>query len=498
MVNNLLRKAKLNALASYVSFIVNSFLTFFVSPFLVKYLGSTSFGIWKAVQKVLTFATVADGRATQALKWVIANKESKDNILEKQQSVGSAIRIWFYFLPLVLTIVSVLIWKLPNLINDIDAELYPKIQLLGFILGINLLINPLLGIPDAILVGTNNGYKSTIIKTTGIIISNALMILSSYFGYGIIGLGVVVLTVTLLNCIFIFYITKRSVDWLGVKKPSKEQVKSFFGFSFWVLIWSFVAKLILSTEVLLISSLINPNEVSNYVFTAYIVQFCVSISLLTGTSITPGLGKLIGAKDEIKASMVTKNIREIILFITAFFGCLILLINKSFVTLWMGDEYFLGSTVNLLIVLIMIQLVMFRIEGQIQDLSLKIKNKVIVGAISALLSIFLGVYFYKQMNGRIEGLFMGVLIGRILLNVMFKTMVNKMMNIKTNFKSFIYLIILITSCYFLGEELPVFDSWILLILFSLVLTFVLMLSCYFLFLSNESKTRILQVIKSKL
>ena len=497
MKNRLLKSAKLNAMASYFSFIVTSLLTFFVSPFLVKYLGSTTFGIWKSVQKILTFATVADGRATQALKWVIANNESKDNDLEKQQSVGSAIRVWTYFLPIVLFVISILIWKLPSLINGVDSELYPKIQLLGFILGLNLLINPLIGIPDAILVGTNNGYKSTMIKTIGIIISNVFMLLSSYLGYGIVGLGVVVLCVTFLNSIFIFYICKRSVSWFGVKTPSKEQVKSFFGFSFWILIWSFIEKLILATEILLISSLIHPKEVSNYVFTAYIVQFCVSVSLLSGSAITPGLGKLIGSKELIKSRKITKSIREIILFIATFFGGLILILNKNFVKLWMGEEYFLGSIPNLIIVLIMIQLVMFRIEGQIQDLSLKIKNKVLVGGIGAVTSILVGILFYNLMESRIEGLFVGVLIGRILINISFKTMVNKMMNIKTDYKSFGYLVVILTLCYFLGEEIPDFQSWFTFIPFLVILSSLLIIICYFLFLSKESKGKVFMIIKSK-
>jgi len=497
MNNSLLKSTKLNALASYSSFIVNSALTFFVSPFLVQYLGSTTFGIWKSVQKVLSFATVADGRATQALKWVIANKESEDNVLKKKQAVGSALKVWTYFLPIVLFIISILIWKLPSLINGVDSELYPKIQLLGFILGLNLLINPLIGIPDAILVGTNNGYKSTMIKTVGIIVSNFCMILSSYLGYGLVGLGVVVLCVTFLNSIFIFYICKKSIRWLGIKKPSKAQVKSFFGFSFWVLIWSFVAKLILSTEILLISSLIHPKEVSNYVFTAYIVQFCVSVSLLSGSAITPGLGKLIGAKELIKSRRITESIREIILFITIFFGGLILILNKNFVKLWMGEEYFLGSIPNLIIVLIMIQLVMFRIEGQIQDLSLKIKNKVLVGGIGAVTSILLGILFYNLMDSRIEGLFIGVLIGRILLNIAFKRMVNKMMNIKNDYKSFVYLGVIITLGYFLGKKIPDFHSWLSFIPFLLILSLVLIVVCYFLFLSNESKDKIFMIIKSK-
>ena len=77
-------------------------------------------------------------------------------------------------MPIVFFVIYILISKLPFLINNVDSELYPKIQTVGIILGINLLINPLWGIPDALLTGTNQGYLSTWIKTIGLIISNFL------------------------------------------------------------------------------------------------------------------------------------------------------------------------------------------------------------------------------------------------------------------------------------------------------------------------------------
>ena len=184
----------------------------------MSFLGNYSFGVWKSIQKILTFATVADGRATQALKWVIANDESKGDIIVKQQAVGSSLKIWLYFLPLILLIISLLVWNLPNLINNLDSSLYKSVYLVGFILGANMLINPLLAIPDAILVGTNNGYKSTSIQITGVVFSNFLMVLVAYLGYGIIGLASVMLLITLMNAVFIFYVCKKKHYLVGYSK----------------------------------------------------------------------------------------------------------------------------------------------------------------------------------------------------------------------------------------------------------------------------------------
>lgn len=495
MASNLLHKAKLNALVSYLNFAISSILVFLLSPYLLTFLGSYSFGVWKSIQKILTFATVADGRATQALKWVIANVEGKDDFIVKQQAVGSSLKVWVYFLPFTLFIISLLVWNLPNLINSLDSSMYEAVYLVGFILGVNMLINPLLAIPDAILIGTNNGYKSASIQIIGVVFSNSLMVFVAYLGYGIVGLASVIILITIMNAIFIYFICKKNIHWLGIQKPSKEQVNEFFSFSFWVFLWSFVQKLILSTEILLIGFLITPEAVSNYVFTTYIVQLAISISLISGSAITPGLGKVIGTKEFDKAREITKGLRDVIMFIAAFFGGVILLLNKNFVSLWMGEGYFMGEYSNLLIVLIMVHLVMFRIEGQIQDLSLKIKNKVIYGGIFAALSFVLALGCFELLGERIEGVFLGILIGRILLVFVFQKLVNKMLVLKANKKIILYAYLV--ALFFISKIFIYNESWFSFFVCLFITSSLLFAICFLVFFSKKNKNILIKQIFSK-
>ena len=174
--------------------------------------------------------------------------------------------------------------------------MYATVYAVGLILGANFLIYPLLAIPDAVLVGTNNGYKSISVQTISMVLSNCAMVLVSYLGFGIIGLACVVVFITIINGGFIF-ISAKNISWLGIESPSKNQVKKFFGFSFWVLCWSFVQKLILATEIILIGYLMNPTTVTHYIFTAYIMQLAISAGIRSGSAITPALGRIIGSND---------------------------------------------------------------------------------------------------------------------------------------------------------------------------------------------------------
>jgi O-antigen/teichoic acid export membrane protein len=493
--SNMLKKIKLNALSGYLNFAVTSCLVFFISPLLIKFLGDSIFGIWKSIQKILTFASIADGKSTQALKWVVANDESQSNIKVKQQAVGSALRIWFYFLPFVILIVIILVYKLPSLINDLDPSLYSVLYQAGFILGANILLNPLLKIPDAILVGTNNGYKSNFIQIFGAIVSNLLMLLSSSLGYGLIGLSFVVLIVTLFNALFIFWICKKSISWLGIQKPTKIQVNEFFQFSFWVFLWSFVMKLILASEILLIGYLISSEMVTNYVFSAYLIQLAVSFGLLTGSAITPSLGNLIGANEMKKSKVIVVALRDFINLIALFFGSIVILINKDFVGLWMGESYYLGHYANLLIVFTMVFLVLARIEGQIQDLTLNIKNKVITGLLVSAISVafgFFGFYFLEN----IEGIFLGILIGRILMYISFNYMVNQFTKLKPNYFKCFCVILILTMLSQIVEFIPTVNSWFSL-MFKLITISFIILPIYFLILLSKSSKNTVKIYLKK-
>lgn len=493
---NVFKKIKLNALSGYLNFAITSCLVFFISPFLIKYLGDSVFGLWKNIQKILTFASIADGKSTQALKWIVANDESNINFKVKQQAIGSALRIWFYFLPFVLIIIILLVYTLPTLIKGVDTSLHSVLYQTGFILGANILLNPLLKIPDAILVGTNNGYKSNFIQIFGSIISNLLMLLSSSLGYGLIGLSFTVLIVTILNALLIFWICKKNVLWLGIQKPSKNQVKDFFKFSFWVFLWSFVMKLILASEVILIGFLISSEMVTNYVFSAYLIQLVISIALLTGSSITPVLGNLIGSNKTKSSKAIVVTLREIINLMVLYFGSIVILINKDFVSLWMGESYYLGTYSNILIVFTMTFLILARIEGQIQDLSLNIRKKVISGILFSALSFafaFFGFYLFENL----EGIFLGLLIGRIMMYFSFSHMVNRFIQLKLNYFKIFYSILFMTILFYVGEIIPIVDSWVLLILKLIVVSLIFIPIFLKTILSKSSKNRIKFYLKNQ-
>ena len=90
----LTQKASLNALAGSLDYIAGMVVSFVITPVLLGGLGSSVFGLWQALQRFTGAISVADGRSSQVLKWVIANHQDSADDAQKRRDIGAALWAW--------------------------------------------------------------------------------------------------------------------------------------------------------------------------------------------------------------------------------------------------------------------------------------------------------------------------------------------------------------------------------------------------------------------
>ncbi|GIW50660.1 MAG: hypothetical protein KatS3mg081_0015 [Gemmatimonadales bacterium] len=101
-------------------------------------------------------------------------------------------------------------------------------------------------------------------------------------------------------------------------------------------------------------------------------------------------------------------------------GAVVLLWNRSFVTLWVGDEHYAGMWVNLFLVLMAVQLLLIRNDTYLIDLTLNVRRKVILGFVSFLISSSIAVVLAPFLG--VMGLCLGILLGRLVLTLAYPTL----------------------------------------------------------------------------
>ncbi len=497
----LVKQGGLNAKSGLILFLINTITAFILNPILVTYFGAYYFGIWKSIDKFLGFAGIADGKGAQALKWTIANHESKEDESKKQRFVGASLIVWFIFLPILMTIIGAIAYFSPTLIANVHPEDKGLVLIIIILLGINLIIMPLFSISESVLIGTNQGYFVNYIRMTWLILAFVITYVVVFLEFGLKELAMSIVLITVLRGISFLITAKKEVPWFGALKPTRVELKSFFKFSSWTLVWSFIARFLLGSEVIFLSILINPTAVSQYTFTSYLVITGISVAAIVSSSFNPVIGRLFGNKEYESCQHIVANLREFILAFSVFIGTVVLLLNQSFVSLWAGETLFLGSWNNLFIVLLMIELLLVRNEAFIIDISLNIKVKVLLGLGSVVLSSLFAVVGYYIIDNSISMIFMGVFLGRVPLLFFFPMMVNRMMKNKQKFgfswKLFGYAFIILASSYLIGTEQS-FSSWWTLMFLGALETILVMGFVYTLLLSSENQAFIREKFLSRI
>lgn len=410
-----------NVLTYYLNFVVVAVVGFVVNPILLGALGPVVFGVWKSLQRYLDFASVADGRASQALKWIVASRTNLSET-EKQRDVGAAIAVWLRWLPAAALVGAGVTIAAPLLIKGIPSDAQSATYMAAAILAANTVLAGLLYVPDSVLVGVNKGYRSMLITTAVVIGSNIAMVFAAFEGWPFWALAVIVLSAAVVNGALTLLVVRKVVPWWGISRPTASDIKRVFGYSAWTLGSMLVDKLLLASELIVISVMVGAVAVTQYTFTSYVMQFVLSIALVTASGFMPILGSKLGAAQHHAAAEQAKTVRHLVIGVVVV-GCgAVLAFNGTFVGLWVGKEQYLGTTVNMLLVICGLQQALIRMDGQILDVTMRIAPKVVVGLLASAGGIVAGCIGFALTKSMVTAL-TAVILFRLASNVAYPAFV---------------------------------------------------------------------------
>jgi O-antigen/teichoic acid export membrane protein len=417
----LTRSASLNIVASLLDYVAKLVVGFFVTPILVAGLGRALFGVWEILGRLVGYMSATDGRPTEALRLTIANQQAIDDPASKRRYIASALGVWLLFLPILLTAGIVLVWLAPT-IGKVPAESYASIRLTAGLLVVNFILANLAALPESVLRGTNLGYKRMGLQAGLSVVGGVFTAGAIYAGSGLVGVAGAQVALTLVTGILFWFVVKKFVPWFGMARPTRADLRSLLGLSIWNTTGSLIAKVQLASDVIILGVIASASMVSTYVLTGYAAQAVTGITTLVLGAVTPGLAGLIGGREYEKTSALRNEMMAINWLLVTAIGSIILLWNRSFLHLWVGEQYYAGSWANLLIVLVMAQTTFIRTDAYLIDATLKLRDRVLVSGVAALLSIAFSIILTPSLG--IVGLCIGLLVGRLVQTISYPFILN--------------------------------------------------------------------------
>jgi O-antigen/teichoic acid export membrane protein len=427
-VRTLTGRASLNAIAGLIDYLAQIVVGLVVTPFLVRGLGSFTYGVWQVLQRLLGHAAVTTGRPGEALKWVIAHEQSSDDYAEKRRQVGSAIVVWFLFLPVLLSLGGLFSWFIPLWLHVPDSSV-GSVRLASWLVVLTFVVISLAYLPQSVLAGENLGYKRIGLSAAVVVLGGGLTIAALALHTGIVGVAVAGLLTTFVTGAVYLYIVRSQVGWFGVARPRRSAVRRFLGLSGWFMLWNLVMQLMQGADVIVLGLAGSATLAAGYALTRYVPDAVTSVAAAVIFAVMPGLGGLIGAGERERAVGIRNEMMTITWLVTAAAGATILVWERCFLKLWVGPRYYPGMSTMLLIVIMVLQFAVIRTDSNIIDLTLVLRDKVLLGLLSACASVGLAVGAFVWLGAGIAGVVAGFIAGRMILTVAYPLLIGRLLEI---------------------------------------------------------------------
>jgi O-antigen/teichoic acid export membrane protein len=491
--DTLTQRASLNMLAAALDYAARVLVGFALNPILVSRLGDVMYGVYQVLGRLIGVATPAGGRPSQALKWTIAHAQYSTDYEAKRRQVGSALVVWLLFLPPLVVAGGVLGWFAPVWL-DVPASLTWTVRVAALVLVVDLILTGLATIPWSVLQGENLGYKRLGLSALVVIGGGALTAVLIVLGAGLIGVAAATLVTTIVSGAFFWWVVRASVPWFGIARPSLRAAAGFTRLSGWFLSWSLVMQLMRASDVIVLGIAGSTTLVTAYVLTRYVPETIFGGVAILVSSIMPGVGGLVGARDLERVTSVRSESMAATWLIATAVGSTFLVWGESFVGLWVGESYYAGETATVLIVLMVLQLGLIRNDAGIIDLTLELRAKVLLGFLSAGTSIAVAALLITGWDLGITGLVLGFIAGRSILSVGYPWLVGQLLAVP-RFRQVRAIVrpALVTTGLFAGAMTVAryveAESWSVLLLFAALTIPVASLASFYGGLSREQRRR---------
>lgn len=407
-------RAWLTAATSLLQDGAGLFVGLVVTPIVLRGLGAELYGGWLIVVQMVGYLALTDLSPMSVLKLTLATEQHLDDVATKRRQIGAALVGAALALPLYVVGGAGLIWAAPWLIH-VNPEHVGGIRWALALLVLNLCLGNFMSVPRVVLRGMNLDYKAMGFRSSIAVVTGLLDIAVIKLGMGLPGLAANKVLGAVVFGGVQYVVARRALPWFGASRPCRSDVRRLLAFSFWLFLSSFGYLLSESSDMVLIGWVLGPAASVSYYLTRSLIRTLSQPLSTLLQSVNPGLGELFGRRALGILSNVWLEMQGIAIGFLTVLGCIVLALNRSFVDLWVGPEYFAGSATNVWLVLAASQGVISRGNGAFLDACLAVKQRVILHLASAIASTVLGLAFMKVWG--VAGMVGGVVLGQIILTI---------------------------------------------------------------------------------
>jgi O-antigen/teichoic acid export membrane protein len=381
-----------------------------VTPLLIRGLGAERYGAWVMVQQTVGYLALGDLRPMGTLKTTLAVQQHLQDASLKRRQVGAALLTWLLSAPVLALLGGVLVWAAPLLVRTAPEQVGAVRLAMGITAGA-LILEALWSLPSNVLRGVNLEYRAMGVQALVVLVTGAGTALAVLAGWGLPGVALTAVAGAAVGAAVRWPLMRRAVPWFGVERPRRAELRGFLGLSAWSFAGALAYVVLMGSDFLLAGMVVSTASVAVYAATGAVLRMAAEpLAQLLGSG-NAGIHGLAGAGALERVQALRREMLSLAITGMTVLGAGVVVLNEPFLRLWVGDGFYAGPLVNVLLVGISIQAVLFRVESSFTDSFLLLREKALAMGAAGLLSIVLAALL--GMRYGLAGVALGMLLGRM-------------------------------------------------------------------------------------
>lgn len=492
------------AIISYVAIIVNIVVGLIYTPWMVKQIGQSQYGLYTLANSLITLFLVDFGLSAAAARYV-----SNYHAEGKEEQVNNFLGVIYKFYIIVDLVIFIALTVLYFFIDKIYIKLTPE-ELKQFkVVYIIAASFNIVNLPFVTFNGILTAYEKFIqLKLADLIyraIVVALTVTVLLLNWGLYALVAAHAVAGIIIIIYKFIIIKSTTHVkANFRYSDKKLFSEIFAFSFWTTVLTLAARLIFNITPTILGIVADSAAIAVFGIVTTIEGYSYTITTAINGMFMPTISKIYTTEENANEHLMPLMIK-VGRFQFALNGLIIVgfaLVGKSFINLWVGADY---ADAYYGILLVIIPGIFFN-SLQVANTAMTVMNKVKIQAIIGLIcgGINIAISFVASKFYGVIGASVSICIAYIIRSILYIIVDQKVM--KFDMKEFAihcYLrmipVALITLALGLILNYFVADAgWVRLLIKAVVIVCVYLITVFLFGITQQERKAVFSKIKIKL
>lgn len=345
---------KAGILITYITMAFNIVVGLAYSPFMLKMLGDSQYGVYSLSSSLISFIALLDLGLGQTLVRYISKARALDDREQEARLNGFFLKLYSLISVAAVLVGLIIVFAYPLVCKkSMTAE---EIQLFRTVFSI-LLVNAVFSFPMCVFSSTINAYERffflKLANLIMVVLKYSFMVLLLKLGYKTVAITIVAaLSSILMQCAYAIYCKEKIKISFSFKGMDKGFAREIFWFSFYIFLNLIIDFINSNADKLILGAIVGTTAVTVYTFGVYFQNYFQELSLAMSGVFLPSIVSIYEKEHDMKKIsdiFLRVGRLQMAILVLALSGFTV--VGKDFINLWIGKGYSNAYYIGLIIML---------------------------------------------------------------------------------------------------------------------------------------------------